>query len=84
MKIYSLIGLLIGSCFVGNALYAKKVSLSGFRKTYKSTKAYKPKTIHAGFGKKSSITGKIKTKAVSGYFKKSNGYKFVNSYSKSY
>ena len=46
-------------------------------------KAYTTKPIYAGFGKVSKSTGKIKTKSTHGYFKKSNGYKFVNPYSRS-
>jgi len=48
-----------------------------------TSKAYKPKAIFSGFGKQSTKTGKIKTKATRGYFKPSNGYKFVNSYARS-
>ncbi len=46
-------------------------------------KSYQQKSIYQGYGKVSKVTGKIKTKSVKGHFKPSNGYKYVNSYSKS-
>lgn len=46
-------------------------------------KSYTPKALYSGLGKKSSVNGRIKAKPVSGYFKPSNGYKFVNSYARS-
>ncbi len=48
-----------------------------------STKTYVKKAPYAGYGQKSTVNGKIKTKRASGYFKPSNGYKFVNPYAKS-
>jgi hypothetical protein len=45
--------------------------------------SYTKKAAYSGFGQKSKANGKIKTKTVSGYYKPSNGYKFVNPYSKS-
>jgi hypothetical protein len=50
-----------------------------------SKRTYVKKTPYAGFGKRSSTTGKIKTKHSAGYWKKSNksGVTYVNSYSRS-
>jgi hypothetical protein len=42
-----------------------------------------PKAPYAGYGKISKSTGKIKNKVTHGYFKPSNGYKFVNPYARS-
>ena len=68
-------------------LSVKAVSKCTFKTTNRSmkasTKSYTPKAPYSGFGKKSSVNNQIKTKPVSGYFKPSNGYKFVNSYSRS-
>lgn len=44
---------------------------------------YAQKAPYAGFGKVSKATGRFKTKTTRGYFKRSNGYKFVNPYSRS-
>lgn len=57
-------------------LQAKKYSFG-------RSKSYTTKAPYSGFGKVSKSTGRIKTKSVRGYFKPSNGYKFVNPYSKS-
>ena len=45
--------------------------------------SYSKKAPYAGFGKVSEVNGKIKTKTTKGYFKPSNGYKFVNPYARS-
>lgn len=69
-------GLFIFFCILPiNFANAKKFKLT--------STSYTKKSPYAGFGKKSAITGRIKTKSVRGYFKPSNGYKFVNSYAKS-
>lgn len=76
-----LLGLLILVCSVH--VNATKKSTAPCRSSKKLTKRiYSPKSPHSGFGKKSSVNGKIKTKSVSGHFKPSNGYKFVNPYSR--
>jgi len=54
-----------------------------YPKSFKSSYRYTKKTPYAGFGKKSSNTGRIKTKSTKGHFKKGLGYKFVHSYSRS-
>ena len=59
-----------------NKVCAKRAS---FGRTKKST----PKRAYEGFGKPSKANGRIKTKTTHGYFKPSNGYKFVNPYSRS-
>ena len=47
------------------------------------SKGYAKKAPYAGYGKTSKATGKVKAKGVHGYFKPSNGYKFVNPYARS-
>jgi hypothetical protein len=69
-------------------LHAKKTSQSikSFKApTVKSSakSSYQPKAPYAGFAEPSQANGRIKTKSVHGYFKPSNGYKFVNPYAKS-
>jgi hypothetical protein len=49
----------------------------------KVSKGYTKKAPYAGFGQKSSINNKIKTKSTRGYFKPTSGYKFVNPYARS-
>lgn len=58
-----------------NAVYVKRTSLNRTKHT--------PKPAYDGFGKPSKANGRIKTKSTRGYFKPSNGYKFVNPYSRS-
>lgn len=53
------------------------------RTSFGSHKSYTPKAPYDGYGKPSKINGKIKTKTTRGYYKPSNGYKFVNPYSRS-
>lgn len=54
------------------------------KKTYSyKAKSYKPKAPYAGLGKRSSVNGMPKTRIIHGYFKPSNGYKFVNPYARS-
>ncbi len=48
-----------------------------------TTQLLSKKAMYDGFGKVSKSTGRIKTKSTKGYFKPSNGYKYVNSYSRS-
>ena len=50
---------------------------------YGRIKTYTKKAPYAGFGKKSSKNGQIKTKPIRGYYKPSNNYKFVNPYTRS-
>lgn len=55
-------------------------------KPFKSRKSYAKKNICAGFGKKSSVNRKIKTKRTSGHWKKTGKNRsaiYVNSYSRS-
>lgn len=56
--------------------YARRLSLG-------KSKSYQKKSAYEGFGKPSKANGRIKTKTTRGYFKPSNGYKFVNPYSRS-
>ena len=67
--------------------YSQKKSPRGIKKASvcraKKISNSAPKAICAGFGKKSSVNGQIKTETISGHYKPSNGYKFVNSYSRS-
>lgn len=70
--------LFIVTCFLSaQSISARSKELFGLSKT-KS-----PKAAYEGYGKVSKSTGRIKTKRTRGYFKPSNGYKFVNPYSKS-
>ena len=62
-----------------SSLFAKKSGSFGYR----PSKVYTPKSAYSGMGKISSITGRYKVKSTRGYFKKSNGYKYVNSYARS-
>ena len=70
-----LIGFLLTVSYSQNT-YARRISLG-------RTKSYQKKSAYEGFGKPSKANGKIKTKSTHGYFKPSNGYKFVNPYSRS-
>ena len=77
--------------FYGCLLVAMTLLFSGIavaKKSYNSRTSYTKtryikKAPYSGFGKKSSTNGMIKTKPVKGYFKPSNGYKFVNPYARS-
>ena len=53
------------------------------RSSFPATKSYVKKAPYAGFGQRSTVNGQIKARGVSGYFKPSNGYKYVNSYARS-
>ncbi len=53
------------------------------RSSFKVNKGYTTKAPYVGFGQKSSVNGRIKTKTTRGHFKPSNGYKFVNPYARS-
>jgi hypothetical protein len=57
-------------------IYAKKTAFG-------KIKSHQKKMAYEGFGKPSKANGRIKTKTTRGYFKPSNGYKFVNPYSRS-
>lgn len=48
-------------------------------------KGYQQKSICQGYGKQSSVNGRIKTAKTSGHWKgnPAKGYKYVNSYSRS-
>lgn len=70
-----IIGILLASS-CNQHIYAKKTAFG-------KTKSYQKKRAYEGFGKLSKANGRIKTKATRGYFKPSNGYKFVNPYSRS-
>ena len=82
-KLYTIL-LTIVCCVVSSDVLAKRTkSTYSYQKSYTPKKTYKPKNIYEGYGKVSSTTGRIKTKSTHGYFKKSNGYKYVNPYSRS-
>lgn len=74
-----LLALLIFIC--STETNAAKRSTFSSKRTKRST--YSAKAPYSGFGQKSKVTGKIKTKSVSGHFKPSNNYKFINAYSRS-
>lgn len=59
-----------------NETFARKASFC-------RTKKYTSKPAYAGLGKPSKVNGCIKMKTTHGYFKPSNGYKFVNPYARS-
>jgi len=50
---------------------------------FSTNQLFSKKAMYEGFGKVSKSTGKIKVKSTKGHFKPSNGYKYVNSYSRS-
>ena len=76
-------------CCASYELHAKKFSSSvkffktPARKSTSNRSSYQKKSPYAGFGKPSKANGRIKTKGVRGYFKPSNGYQFVNPYTRS-
>lgn len=78
-------------------IYTKKISIlliifiaialtqeiSAKRSSFSHTKKSTPKPAYEGLGKPSKANGRIKIKTTRGYFKPSNGYKFVNPYARS-
>lgn len=69
--------------YSSNQAKAPKKYISSFKSSRKvGGSTYLPKAPYSGFGKQSKVNGQIKTKPISGYFKPSNGYKFVNPYSR--
>ncbi len=56
---------------------SKKIS------SFHPKKTYTQKTAYAGMGKPSKVNGLSKTKPISGYYKPSKGYKYINSYARS-
>jgi hypothetical protein len=78
IKFYSKLITVICLTFT-SSLFPKK---SGYF-SYRSSKVYTPKAPYSGIGKISATTGRYKVKSTRGYFKKSNGYKYVNSYARS-
>ena len=71
--------LILITCILVEKLDAKIRNTFSFPKT----KSYTKKAPYFGYGKRSSVNSKIKTKAVKGYFQPSRGYKFVNPYARS-
>jgi hypothetical protein len=61
---------------LNNEISAKRSSFNYIKKTT-------PKSAYEGFGRPSKANGRIKTKSTHGYFKPSNGYKYINPYSRS-
>jgi len=73
--------LLLASCL----LFVMCIEPKGYSLSYpSSTKTYTKKAPYAGYGKQSKVNGMIKTKPVSGHYKKSSkGYTYVNPYARS-
>ncbi|MCK4265224.1 hypothetical protein KAW80_02600 [Candidatus Babeliales bacterium] len=93
MKISKIQKILIFTClFVVpmNAFFARRCAYStnfsnrrSYSMHYGKSRGYVQKAPYAGFGQVSRVNGLRKTKIVSGYFKPSSGYKYVNPYARS-
>ncbi len=82
-KIFLIVLLFLYTTQIYGAKNSRSLFKSPRNRKISIKKTCSQKAPYSELGKSSKINGKIKTKSVSGYFKPSNSYKFVNPYARS-